>query len=74
MSRRHAKHFERQGETAFSPQPPNQNRMDAVLIRNSRLCRHTIDNTVKLFENFCLATLHNIQIFSACYRRSDDAI
>ncbi|MDR1490802.1 MAG: hypothetical protein LBS65_10055, partial [Desulfovibrio sp.] len=41
---------------------------------NPRWCRHTIDNTVKLFENFCLATLHNIQIFSACYRRSDDAI
>jgi hypothetical protein len=32
MSRQNLKHFERQGETALSPQPPNQNRMDAVLI------------------------------------------
>jgi hypothetical protein len=31
-SRRSAKHFERQGETALAPQPPNQNCMDAVLI------------------------------------------
>jgi hypothetical protein len=32
MSRRNAKHFERQGEITLSPQPPNQNCMDAVLI------------------------------------------
>jgi hypothetical protein len=32
MSRRNAKHFERRGETALSPQPPNKNCMDAVFI------------------------------------------
>jgi hypothetical protein len=32
MSRRNAKHFERQGETTLSPQPPNQDCMDAVLL------------------------------------------
>jgi hypothetical protein len=32
MTRRNAKQIERQGETTLSPQPPNQNCMEAVLI------------------------------------------
>ncbi|MDR1490434.1 MAG: hypothetical protein LBS65_08155 [Desulfovibrio sp.] len=31
MSRRNTKHFERRGETELLPQPPSQNRVDAVL-------------------------------------------
>jgi hypothetical protein len=39
MSRRNAFAFRRQGEITFSPQPTNQNCMDAVLIWKSNKAR-----------------------------------